>query len=157
MMDLFLVDSLCHANGSRGADQAAEVAADALGADEARLSGVAVEDDGLVAAIHAGGVAAPAAHALVAVDLRIDNGFAVEVGGCDEVRHFLSYEVGQAGDAALLHIVLHAEREVVDDAVAVLHHGGAYLYVATAKLDELQGVAPGLNASDAAQLHFLSV
>ena len=73
MMDLFLVDSLCHANGSRGADQAAEVAADALGADDTGLTKpppdlprrweafFCVEGDGLMTTVHARYVAAATA------------------------------------------------------------------------------------------------
>ena len=50
-----------------------------------------------------------------------------------------AHQIGQVGDALLGHIVLQAKNHVVDDTVAVLHHGCAHLHVAAAKLDEFQG------------------
>lgn len=53
------------------------MAAYALRADDVGLAGCVVKGDGLVAAVQARGVAAPAADAALAVNLRIDNGGAV--------------------------------------------------------------------------------
>ena len=50
---LFLVDPLGNADGSRGADQSAEMAAYALGADDTGLAGIGIEGNGLMAAVHA--------------------------------------------------------------------------------------------------------
>ena len=108
------------------------MASDALGADDTRLAGVGIETDSLMTAIPAGDIASPAAHALLAVNLRIDDGLAVKVGGGDEIRQFFAYDFCQLGDATLGEIMLKAEDEVVDDAVAVLHHSGAHLHVAAA-------------------------
>ena len=66
-----------------------------------------------------------------------------------ELRQQLPYQVFQFLYALLGHIVLQAGDEVVDNAVAELHHGRANLYVAAAKLDEFQSVSPGLNAAHA--------
>ena len=60
MRKLFL-DPLCQSHGADGADEAAEVAADAFGADDVRLTGVGVEADGLVTAVLARDIAASAA------------------------------------------------------------------------------------------------
>ena len=49
----FFIDSFSNTDGTRGADQTAEMTANALGADDAWLTGVRVEDDGLMAAVHA--------------------------------------------------------------------------------------------------------
>ena len=54
----FLIDAFADADGTGGADEAAEVAADALVSDDTGLTGLRVEGDGLVAAVHAGDVAA---------------------------------------------------------------------------------------------------
>ena len=154
---LFLLDSLGNADGARGADQAAEVTADTLGDNDAGLTVGCVEDDGLMAAVHTRDVATSATDAPLAVNLRKDDGLAVEVGGGDEVRQLLADTGIERGQTPLREIVLQAEREVVDDAVAVLHDGGAHLHVATAQLDELQRVAPRLDTADAAQFHLLAV
>ena len=148
---LFLIDSFGHADGSRGADQSAEVTADALSADDAGLTGFRVEGDSLMAAIHARNEAAATADALLAVYLREDDGFAVQMVGVQELRQLLAHQLLQMREAALGHVALEAEDEVVDDAVAVLHDGGAYLYVAAAQLDELKCVAPRLDTADAAK------
>ena len=58
-------------------------------------------------------------------------------------------------DAAFLHVGLHTQNEVIDNAVAILHHGGAHLYVSTTQLDELQRIAPCLDSSDTAILYLL--
>ena len=129
----------------------------AFRADDTGLAGVVVEGDGLMTAVHARDVAAAAADALVTVNLREDDGLAVEVSGSNEVRQLLADEGIERGQPPLCEIVLQAECEVVDDAVAVLHDGGAHLHVATAQLDELQRVAPRLDAADAAQFHLLAV
>lgn len=78
---VFLFDALREANGAGGADEAAEVATDTARAHDAWLAQGGVEGDGLVATVVAGGVAAAATDAHVAVNLRIDDGRAVEVGG----------------------------------------------------------------------------
>ena len=96
-MQLVLVllrDAFREADGTSGADEAAEVAAYALCAHDAGLAGSGVEDDGLVAAVHAGGVATAATNALVAINLRIDDGFAVEVGGQIELGQTFAHQVG---------------------------------------------------------------
>ena len=51
--------------------------------------------------------------------------------------------------------MLQTKNHVVDDAIAILHDGSAYLHVAATQLDELQRVAPCFDAADAAVLHAL--
>ena len=126
------------------------MAAHALGAHEVGLAVVA-EGDGLVAAVHTGDVAPAAADALVAVEDGEDYSIAVQVVGRNKVGQLLAHERRQLGDATAGHVVLKTQLEVIDDAIAVLHHGGAYLQVAAAQLDKLKRVSPGLNAADTAQ------
>ena len=78
MRKLFL-DPLGQSHCADGADEAAEVASDAFGADDVRLSGVGVESDGLVSAVSARDIAASAADAFFSVDGREDLSVAVEV------------------------------------------------------------------------------
>ena len=56
-------------------------------------------------------------------------------------------------DAARSHVMLHAQHKVIDDAVAVLHHGGTHLHVAATQLNELQSIVPSLYTAEAAQFH----
>lgn len=144
------MDPLGNADGSRGADQSAEMATYALGADNAGLSCLAVEGNGLMAAVHTRHVATSTADTLVAVYLRIDNRVAIQVVGIRKRWQRLTYKLTEFADATLSHITLKTEHQVVDDVVAILHHCGTYLYIATAQLDKLQGVAPRLDAADAA-------
>lgn len=57
------------------------------------LAQVAVEGDGLMAAVLARGVATTTANAFLTVEGGIHDGVAVEVGGRDEIRQLLSYQV----------------------------------------------------------------
>ena len=77
MLLLFLGDTFCHANGTCWTNQTAEVAAYTLSADNARLTRLGVEADGLMTAVHARGVATSAADTLVTVNLWIDDSLAV--------------------------------------------------------------------------------
>ena len=145
-----LGDALRDADGAGGADEAAQVAADALGAHEVGLAVVA-EGDGLVTTVHAGNVAPAAADALLAVKDGVDNGVAVQVVGRNKAGKPFTHQGGEFGDASARHIVLKTQLEVIDNAITVLHHGGAHLQVAATQLDELKRVLPGLNATDTAQ------
>ena len=88
---MFLVHSFGDADGSGRTDEAAEMAADALCADDAGLAGFFVEGDGLVSAVQTGDMAAATAYATVSVDFRIGHRLAVEVGGKDEVGQLLAH------------------------------------------------------------------
>ena len=88
-----LAYALAGADGSCGADEAAEVATYAFGSYEVGLARVGIEADGLMTTVHAGHIATPAPHALLAVYLREDDGLAVEVGGGDEIRQLLAHDV----------------------------------------------------------------
>ena len=70
-----------HADGAGGADEAAEVAADAFGAGNAGLACLRIEGDGLVPAVAAGEEAASATGAFFTVNSGEDHGVAVKVGG----------------------------------------------------------------------------
>ena len=126
------------------------MAAHALAAHEVGLAVVA-EGDGLVAAVHAGDIAPAAADALVGVEDGKDDGVTVQVVGRNKAGKPLTHQGREFGDAAAGHVVLQTQLEVIDDAIAVLHHGGAYLQVAATQLDELKRVSPGLDAADTAQ------
>ena len=125
------------------------MAADAFFAVEIWLA-VGVESEGLMATVSARDITTAAADAFRAVELREYFGAAVEIERKHEVRQLFTYYLFYRVEAALGEVMCHAGDEVVDDSVAVLHHGGAHLHVAAAELQELQGVAPSLDASDAA-------
>ncbi len=150
-----LRDPFRHADGAGGADEAAEVATCAFGAGNAGLAALRVEGDGLVSAVAAGEEAASATGAFFTVNSGEDHGVAVKVGGEGEGGQQLANNLFKVSDAALLHICLQAKNKVIDDAVPVLHHGCAHLYVSAAYLYELQCVVPCLNAADTAELHFV--
>ena len=100
-----LGDALGDADGGGGADEAAQVAADALASHEVGLAVVA-EGDGLVSAIHAGDVAPAAADAILAVEDGEDNGVAVQVVGRNKAGKPLTHQGGEFGDASARHVVL---------------------------------------------------
>ena len=131
------------------------MAAHALLADDVWLPFCQVEADGLVSAVVARDVAAAAAHAFLSVNLWQHHRVSVELRGLDERRQLLADKVLKMLDATLSHVCRHAHKQVVDDAVAILHDSRADLYVAAAYLDILQSVPPRLNATDAAQLDAL--
>ena len=77
----FFVDASGQFDGPRRADETTEVTAYALRADDAGLAGGRVKDDGLVPAVVTRDLTAATAHTLFPVNLRIDDGLSVEIGG----------------------------------------------------------------------------
>ena len=154
---LFLRDTVGEADGTCGADNPAEVTAHALRPHDTWLARGGVEDNGLMAAVVAGHLATSAAHTLLAVNLRIDNGLTIQLGGLYKQRHRLAHKVCHVRHSTLGHIALQTQYQVVDDAVAVLHHGRTNLYVVTTQLDELKGIAPRLYATDATEFDRFAV
>ena len=73
------------------------MAAYALGAHEAGLAGVAVEDNGLMTAVAARHLTASAADAQFFVELRIDDGVAIQLLRLQELRQQFSHEEVQRG------------------------------------------------------------
>ena len=126
--------------------------ADALSADDTRLAGVTVEDNGLMSTIATRHLAASATDAALAIYLGVDDGIAIELAGLCEHGNPLADEVNKVVNAPFRHVAAKAENEVIDDAVAVLHDGGTHLYVTASELDELQCVAPCLNATNATEV-----
>ena len=114
-------NSFCNTDGAGRANQAAEMAAYALGADNHRLP-VRPEVYGLMATVGAGNRAPAAADTKVAVYLGEDYGVAVKVMRQIELGQDFANQVCQIADSAAGHIVLEAENHIVDDAVAVLHY-----------------------------------
>ena len=132
------------------------MAAHALCADDVRLPFCQVEGDCLMSAVVARDVASAATHAFLSVNLWQHHRVSVELRRLDERRQLLADKVldGQRPacfERTFRKISLHAHKQVVDDAVAVLHDSRADLHVATAYLYVLQRVPPRLNATDAAQ------
>ena len=127
------------------------MAAHALLADDVWLPFCQVEADGLVSAVVARNVASAATHAFLSVNLWQHHRLSVELRRLDKRRQLLAHKVLQMLDATLSHVCRHAHKQVVDDAVAILHDSRADLYVAAAYLDILQSIPPRLNATDAAQ------
>ena len=127
----------------------------ALGSYQSGLACLAVEYDGLMSAIVARYFATSAANAQFQIELRIDNGLSIKMVWLHELWNLFANQLLQISYATLDHVSLKAKYEVVNDAIAILHDGGTYLYVAAAQLDELQGIAPRLDTADTAQLYFL--
>ena len=125
--------------------------ADAFGTHQTGSAGLLIEDDGLMTAVAARHLAAATADTQFLVELRINDGVAVQMVGVQELLQPFAHEFTEPGDTALGHIALQTEYEVVDDAIAILHHSRTYLHVATAQLDEFQGIAPRLNATNTTQ------
>ena len=86
-----LGDALGDADGAGGADEAAQMAANALGAHKVWLSVVA-EGDGLLADVHAGDVAPAAADAILAVEDGVNDSVAVQVVGLSEIGQLLAHQ-----------------------------------------------------------------
>lgn len=149
------LDSPGAADSASGTYEPAEVAAYALGADDAGLACHGVEADGLVTSVHAGGVTASATDAALGVDPGIDDGAAIEIRRGDKVGQLFAYKVHDMRYATLLHIGLQTQDEVVYDAITILHDSSADLHVAATQLDEFQCVAPRLDAADATELDIL--
>ncbi len=145
---------MCHADGAGGADEPAEMATNAFLTDDTGLA-VVSERNRLVTTIHTGYIAASAADTLLTVDLGEDHRIAVEIRRQHDILQLFAHEFLELRNTPLGHIMLQAEAEVVDDAVAVLHDGGAYLDVTATELDELQRVAPGLDTTYTADIHML--
>lgn len=124
------------ADSAGGADEAAKMASDTFGAEDARLA-VRIKTDCLVAAVHTRDIASPATDTLLAVNHRINHRLAVEVRGQNDIRQFLAYKFFQLRNAAGSHVMLQPQGQIINDPVAVLHHGGADLHVSATELDEL--------------------
>ena len=90
---------------------------------------ILAEGDGLVPAVPAGNVAAAATDAGVPVNDREHDRRAVQVRGADKIGKLFAYQILHAGNAPGGHIVLQSVDQVVNNPVAVLHHGRAYLHV----------------------------
>ena len=86
MLFVFLLNSLGHADSTCWADEAAEVTADALGAYQAGTAGLMVEDNSLMTTVAARHFTAPTTNTQILVELRVDNGVAVQMVRFQELR-----------------------------------------------------------------------
>ena len=120
-----------------------------------RLTSLTIEVDSLMTAITARGVATPAANTFLMVKLRVNDGLSVQLGRQREIRQLLTNKSIQLVDATLRHVVLHTKNEVVDDAIAVLHHSGTNLHVTATQLDKFQCIAPRFNSAYTTILYLL--
>ena len=84
-------DAFRDTDGASGADEAAQVAAHALGAHEVGLTVIA-EGDGLVAAVHTGDVTSATTNTILMIKYGIYNGVTVQVAGLDEVGQLLTHK-----------------------------------------------------------------
>lgn len=150
-----LGDALGLPDGTSRAHETTQMASHAFVPVDTGAAGDDVEFNGLMAAIHARGVTTAAADAGVAVNHRIDHRLTVQLVGGHKVGQLLANKLVERGHPMRCHVVLHAQHQVVDDAIAILHDRCAHLYVAAAQHDELQRIVPGLNASYAAELHLV--
>jgi hypothetical protein len=90
---VFLFYSFCDADGTSRTDEAAEVTADTLCANQTGPSGFFVEDDGLVAAVATRYFTASAPYAQIHVELGIDDGVAVQTVGMQELLQTLANQL----------------------------------------------------------------
>ena len=90
---LFFCNPFRHTDGTCGTDKSAEMAAYATLSVEMRLTQVGIEDDGLMTAVLAGGVATTATDALLTVEGGIHYGVSVEVGGGGKIGQLLAYQI----------------------------------------------------------------
>ena len=113
-----------------GAHELAEVAAYALFFfDGVGVVGLAIlEGNGLVGGVFAGNVAETAVDALVLVDVGDVVVVDVEVFPMGEGGHALANEIGGGGETFFVHPVAKPFAQVFDNAEAMFHGGGAYLY-----------------------------
>ena len=110
--------------------------------------------DGLVAAVRAGDFTAAAADALLAVKPGKDHRIPLQY-----IRRTAQGIQSQAdslldtGKALLRQVQVQAFLQIVNDPVAVLHHGGSHLDRPAAQQDEFQGILPGLYAAHGGKVH----
>ena len=83
------------------------------------------------------------------IELGQDLVVAVQLLGGDDVAQGLANKVIQMVKTVLIHPVHQTISHVLDDTITILHNTGGNLNVAAAQQQELQSVAPGLNAADA--------
>ena len=143
-------DTLGKSHGTYGAYEATKMTANTFSSVDVRLASVKVESDSLMTSVTTRKVAPAASDTFLTVNLREDHSLAVEVGGHDKRRQLLAYDVLKMLDATLLQVGLQTQNKVIDDAIAILHNGSAYLHIAASQLDKLQGVTPSLDTTDAA-------
>ena len=150
---LFLIDAFGSSDGSRRTYESAEMAANAFGSDKPWAAGFVIEYYGLMTTVIARHLTASASNAQFRVKLGIDDGLAVQVIGVQEFWYLFAYKLAELRDAALNHVSLESENEVVGNAIAILHDGSTHLHVAAPQLDKLQGITPRLDTADAAQFN----
>ena len=147
-----LRNAFCLTDGTSGTDEAAEMTTHALSADDARLAGITIEDNGLMATIVARHFATSTTDATLTINFGVDNGVAIEVAGLCKHGDSLANEVSEVVNATFRQVTAETEDKVVDDAVAVLHDSCTHLHVTASELDELQRVAPCLDTTDATEV-----
>lgn len=84
--------------------------ADALGAYQTRTAGFMVEDDGLMTAVAARHLTAATADTLLLVELRVNDGVAVQMVRIQEFLQPLAHQCLQLRDTALGHVALQNAR-----------------------------------------------
>ena len=89
----FFRNTIGERDGTCGTDEAAEVATHALCSNETGLARLTVEDNGLMTAIATGNLTTATTHTFLAVNLGIDNGIAVKVGGLHKRGQQLTNQV----------------------------------------------------------------
>ena len=138
------------ADGTGRTYQPTQMAAHAAGAYQTRATGGVIKDDGLMPAIVARYLASTTAHTQLLVKLGVNDGIAIKRVGVHKQRQRFAHQRCQLLQSALGQIAAQAQHQVVDNAIAILHYGGAHLHVAAAQLDELQSITPCFNAANAA-------
>ena len=133
---LFLIDAFGSSDGSRRTYESAEMAANAFGSDKPWAAGFVIEYYGLMTTVIARHLTASASNAQFRVKLGIDDGLAVQVIGVQEFWNLFAYKLAEFRDAALNHVSLESENEVVDNAIAILHDGRTNLHIITPQLYE---------------------
>ena len=92
---LFLCNSFGYADSTGRTDETTEVTANALGTYQTGTTGLMIEDDGLMSTIAARYLTAAATDTQFLVELRIDDGVAVQTVGMQELLHTFANQFAQ--------------------------------------------------------------
>ena len=104
-------------------------------------------------AVFAGDVAEVALDAFRVVDACHGFVVEVEVAPIRDARDAATYDVAHRSEAFFVEIVGEAVNHIFDDAITVVHDGGADLHGGRAEEKKLGGVAPCPDAADTANRH----
>ena len=101
-------------------------------------------------AVFAGDVAKIAADAVFFIDVSLYVVIEIEISPIGHAVDRFADDVVDRSKTFLVEIIIQPVDHVLDDAVAVMHHGSADLNISGAEQHKLNRVAPSVDAADAA-------